>query len=289
MAALLGVSVAAIATGLIPAGPRPTAAVEARLVAQAAGPSTNDRMVTKIVTTLMKRDHLSKHPLDDEISQRALDLFVESLDGMKLYFYQSDIDEFNQRRKDLDDMVAAGDVSFAYTVFNRLLKRVDERVAMVDELLKEDFDFTADETLVTDPKKLAYPANAEEAKARWRKRLKYDMLVLKVDKTAAKEDPKERLARRYHSFAKRMHQTDSNELLEMYLTAVTTSFDPHSTYMAPVSAANFQIILGLQLEGIGAQLRMNDGYTVIDKIIAGGAADKQGDLKVGDRIASVGQ
>jgi carboxyl-terminal processing protease len=287
--ALLGVSLVAIATGIIPAGPRPSGAVETRLVAQADGPSTNDRMVTKIVTTLMKKEHLTKHELDDEISQRALDLFISSLDGMKLYFYQSDIDEFNQRRKELDDMVLAGDVSFAYTVFNRLLKRVDERVAMVDELLKEDFDFTADESLVTDPDKLAYAATPEEAKARWRKRLKYDMLVLKSDKTAPKEDPKERLARRYHSFAKRMHQTDSNELLEMYLTAITSSFDPHSTYMAPESAENFGIILGLQLQGIGAQLRMNDGYTVIDKIIVGGAADKQGELKVGDRIVSVGQ
>jgi carboxyl-terminal processing protease len=289
LAALLGVSVWAIATGFIPAGPKPSGAVEARLVAQAQGPTTNDRMVTKIVTSLMKREHLTKHALDDEISQRALDLFIDSLDGMKLYFYQSDIDEFNQRRKELDDMVLAGDVSFAYTVFNRLLKRVDERVATVDELLKENFDFTADETLITDPDKLTYAATPEEAKARWRQRLKYDMLVLKVDKTAAKDDPKERLTRRYHSFAKRMHQTDSNELLEMYLTAVTSSFDPHSNYMAPESAGNFKIILGLQLEGIGAQLRLNDGHTVIDKIIAGGAADKQGDLKVGDRIVSVGQ
>jgi carboxyl-terminal processing protease len=287
--ALLGVSVGAIATGLIPAGPKPIGAVEARLVAQAPGPSTNDRIVTKIVTTLMKKDHLTKHALDDEISQRGLELFIKSLDGMKLYFYQSDIDEFNQRRKELDDMVLAGDVSFAYTVFNRLLKRVDERVATVDELLKEDFDFAADETLVTDPDKLAFPATPEEAKARWRQRLKYDVLVLKVDKTAAKDDPKERLARRYHSFAKRMHQTDSNELLEMYLTAITSSFDPHSTYMAPDSSENFDIQLRLQLQGIGAQLRMNDGFTVIDKIIVGGAADKQGELKVGDRIVSVGQ
>ena len=288
-ALLLGVSVWAVATGLIPAGPKPTGAVEARLVAGVDAPGANDRMVTKIVTTLMKREHLTKHPLDDEISQRGLDLFIESLDGMKLYFNQSDIDEFNRRRKELDDMVLAGDVSFAYTVFNRLLKRVDERVVLVEELLKENFDFTVDETLITDPDKLTYAATPEEAKVRWRQRLKYDMLVLKVDKTAAKEDPKERLLRRYRSFAKRMHQTDSNELLEIYLTAITTSFDPHSTYMAPVAAGNFKLLLGLQLEGIGAQLRMNDGYTVIDKIIVGGAADKQGDLKVGDRIVSVGQ
>ena len=98
-----------------------------------------------------------------EISRRALDLFLKSLDGRKLYFYQSDVDEFHQRRNDLDDMINAGDVSFAYTVFNRLLKRVDERITLVNELLKSDLDFQADETLITDPDKLTYPVTPDEA------------------------------------------------------------------------------------------------------------------------------
>lgn len=296
--ALLGVSLWAALGGLMPTGPRPTAAVEARPVAELAGPRPQDRNVTYIVTSLMKREHLSKHPLDDEISRRGLELFIKNLDSMKLYFYQTDIDEFSQKKNELDDMLLAKDVSYAYTIFGRLLQRVDERVALVDELLGQDFDFTADETLITDPDKLAFPKTPEEARARWTKRLKYDLLLLKAEKTAEKkegvaapsnEDPKERLKRRYHSFAKRMHQTDSNELLEMYLSAFTNSFDPHSAYMAPASSKNFDIIMSLQLEGIGAQLKMTDGYTVIDKLIPGGAAFKQGELKVGDHVVSVGQ
>jgi carboxyl-terminal processing protease len=296
--ALFGVSLWAALGGLMPTGPRPTAAVEARPVVELSGPQPQDRNVTYLVTTLMKREHLSKHPLDDEISRRGLELFIKNLDSMKLYFYQTDIDEFSQKKNELDDMLLAKDVNFAYTIFGRLLKRVDERVALVDELLKQDFDFTVDETLVTDPDKLAFPKTPEEAKQRWIKRLKYDLLLLKAEKSAEKkegvaapsnEDPKERLKRRYHSFAKRMHQTDSNELLEMYLSAFTNGFDPHSTYMAPASSKNFDIIMSLQLEGIGAQLKMTDGYTVIDKLIPGGAAAKQGELKVGDHVVSVGQ
>lgn len=288
--ALLLVSLWAAAGGLMPTGPKPSAAVEARLVAELQGPRPSDRNVTRIVTTLMKREHLSKHPLDDEISRRGLELFIKQIDSMKLYFYQSDIDEFMKRKNDLDDMVNAGDVSFAYTVFNRLLERVDERVAMAEELLKEEIDFTKDEVFVTDPEKLKYPTNAEEAKQRWRQRLKYDLLILKADKEeASKEDPKERLKRRYQSFAKRMHQTDSNELLEMYLSAITNGFDPHSTYMAPASSENFDILMSLQLEGIGAQLKQTDGHCVIDKLVPGGAAAKSEQLKVGDRIVSVGQ
>jgi len=298
LSALLGVSAWAAVTGLMPTGPKVTEAVEAKPVAEVTGPSVSDRNVTRAVTFLMKREHLSKHPLDDEISRRGMELFLKSLDNMKLYFTQADVDEFNQKKNELDDMVGAGDISFAYTIFNRLLKRIDERVALVDELLKGDFDFTADEVLITDPDKLAFPKSPEEARERWTRRLKYDLLLLKAEKTAEKkegaappsnEDPKERLKRRYHSFAKRMHQTDSNELLEMYLSAITNGFDPHSTYMAPASSENFQIIMGLQLEGIGAQLKVDDGHTVIDKLIPGGAAFKQGDLKVGDRVVSVGQ
>jgi carboxyl-terminal processing protease len=296
--ALVGVSVYVGIGGLLPTGSQRTEAVEARPVAELTGPSANDRNVTKIVSSLMRREHLSKHALDDEISRRGLDLFLKSLDSMKLYFYQSDIDEFMQKRDQLDDMINAGDVSFAYTVFNRLLKRVDERVVLVDELLKQDFDFSADEILVTDRDKLNYAKTPEEARERWTRRLKYDLLVLKAESSAAKkegaepaveDDPKDRLRRRYESFAKRMHQTDSNELLEMFLSAVTNGFDPHSTYMAPASKENFDITMGLQLEGIGAQLKLTDGHTVIDKLIQGGAADKQGELKVGDRVVSVGQ
>jgi carboxyl-terminal processing protease len=252
-------------------------------------PRAADRQITRAVTALVGGQHLSKHSLDDEISQRGMDQFLKSLDGMKLYFYQSDVDEFNKRRNELDDMLRGGDVSFAYTVFNTLLKRIDERLVMIDDLLKEDFDFTVDETLVTDPDKLTYAKTPEEAKARWRKRLKYDLLVLKGDKTLKGEDPKVRLKRRYASFARRMHQTDSDELLEMYLTSITTSYDPHTTFMSKSSLENFRILMSLNLDGIGAQLQVVDGYTVINKLIPGGAAEKSGQLKVEDRIVSVGQ
>jgi carboxyl-terminal processing protease len=254
-----------------------------------ANPRPNDRQITKAVTTLVGGQHLSKHQLDDEISQRAMDQFLKSLDGMKLYFYQSDVDDFNKRRNDLDDLVKNGDVSFAYTVYNMLLKRIDERVAMVDELLKEDFDFKTDEILVTDPAKLTYAKTPGEAKDRWRKRLKYDLLALKNDKSLKGEDPKVRLKRRYSSFAKRMHQTDADELLEMFLTSVTTSYDPHTTFMSPSSLENFRILMTLNLDGIGAQLQVIDGFTVLNKLIPGGAAEKSGQLKAEDRIVSVGQ
>lgn len=285
---LLALGVWVVGTGWVPAGLRLSGAKEPTLVTQVTAASAEDRQIARLVSTLLKRDHLTRHPLDDEISRRAFDLFLKSFDSRKLYFYQSDIDEFARARNDLDDMVAAGDLRFAYSVFHRLLERIEERVATVTQLLAEPFDFEVDETLVTDADRLPYPANAGEARERWRKWLKYEMLVLKADKSNT-EDVRQRLLRRYQSFAKRMRQTDTKELLEMFLTAICNGFDPHTSYLAPVSSKNFDIVLGLQLEGIGAQLKSVDGYTIIDKVLPGGPADKNGQLKAGDRIVSVAQ
>ncbi len=261
--------------------------------ADLAGPTASDRNITKIVTLFLQARHLSRRPLDDEISRRGFKLFIEALDPMKVYFYQSDIDEFRKYENQLDDMLKQSDISFAYTVFKRFLQRVDERVATVDELMKGNFDFTQDEELITDPDALHFPRNADEARARWRKRLKYDLLVLEADKDKKdkdkEKDPRKKIEQRYHSFARRMHMFGDSELLEMFLTAVTTGYDPHTTYMSKETLENFRILLRLELEGIGAQLQDRDGKTMVAKIIPAGAADKAGQLKEEDQIVSVGQ
>lgn len=252
-------------------------------------PTAQDRQVAKAVTSLLRRGHLSGHALDDEMSQRCLKTFLKTIDPMKLYFYQADVDRFTQNQNQLDDLLAdKGDVGFAYVVYDTLLKRVDERIAVIDELLGETPDFAVEEDMVVDPDAATYAATPEEARDRWRKRIKYDLLVLKGEK---KEGPEaiEKLKRRYHGIAKRLHQTDRDELLEMYLTAMTSSFDPHTTYMSAKTLDNFEIIMRLNLEGIGAALSFTDGYTVVSKIIPGGAADKDGRLKPEDRVVGVGQ
>lgn len=253
------------------------------------GPQRSDYGVTKAVERLTETNHLSRRPLDDEISKRALKAFLNTFDPRKLYFYQSDVDEFRKKETLLDDEVKKGRVDFAYEVYKRFLQRVNERVALVEDLLKQDFDFTVDEDLVTDPDVLQYPRDEAEARDRWRKMIKYNLLVAKADKEDDKA-ARAKILRRYRMNARIWEQTNGDELLEQFLTAITTSFDPHSTYMSPASLENFRILMGLNLEGIGAALQPDDeGYTIISKIIPGGAADKQGTLKTDDRIVSVGQ
>jgi carboxyl-terminal processing protease len=274
------------------------------------GPTDDDHNVTKAVVQLLRSQHMSKHPLDNEISHRFLDRYLKMLDPMKLYFQQNDIDGFKLRQDDLDDLTRKGDVSFAYQVFSVFLQRVDESVKLADDILKEPLDFTVDEEMITDPESTHYARNNAEARDFWRKRIKYDLLVLKAGKNkkpaatekspkddttpaeAAKaaEDPREKLSKRYHNFARRMHQYDSDELLEVYLTALSTSFDPHTSYMSKHTLENFEIEMRLQLDGIGAALMAgDDGYTVVTKVVPGGAADKDGRLKADDKVIGVGQ
>jgi carboxyl-terminal processing protease len=255
-----------------------------------AGPRPSDRRVVMSVVALLKKEHLTQHPLDDEISERGLDSFLKMLDPMKLYFTQADVAEFLEKYKDrIDDDLDKSDISVAYTVFDRFLARIDERLTTIESLLeKNEFDFTKNEEMLIDRDLLRYPADAAEAEDRWRKRLKYDLLSLKSEKVEGKEAI-ERLQRRYRTFDKRMHQTDGDELLEMFLTSVISTLDPHTTYMSPSTLENFRIQMGLSLEGIGASLQSVDGITKIMNVIPGGAADKNGKLKEEDQIVSVGE
>ena len=251
-------------------------------------PSARDRQVTLVVAQLLRREHLLNDPLDDEHSRRGLQNYLKSLDPMKVYFYQSDIARFLEYQDELDDRLKRGDIQLAYTIFSIFLERIGERVRDIDILLSEEQDFSVEEQIITDRDAAHYPKDSAEALERWRRRIKYDLLNLKADETTGHEARK-RLWRRYSSFAKRMCQTESDELLEMYLTALTTGYDPHTTFMSASTLDNFHIALRLHLEGIGAALHVVDGYTVVSKIIPGGAADKSGDLKPEDRIVSVGQ
>ena len=258
-------------------------------------PTATDRQIAQLVAMLLPRDHLSRHPLDQEMSRRALKSFLKSLDPMKVYFTQANVDAFRLRQNDLAEQVKRGDITFGYTIFKTFLARIDQRVALVDSLLKQPQDFSIDEEMVVNADATTYAKTDAEVADKWRKRIKYDLLVLKVN--TGKENPNgvtgqaaiDKLSRRYHSFARRMHQTDSDELLEMYLNSFTTAFDPHTDYMSPSTLDNFDIQMRLELEGIGAALQSEDGYTVVNKIIPGGAAEKEGHLKASDKVVGVGQ
>ena len=271
---------------------------------------SRDETIVRVVATLMNKKHLAGHPLDDEIAGRAFDSLIRSLDPLKVYFLKSDIQEFEKSRNKIDDIAKTGKMDFAISLYKTFLKRLDERIAKAHEYIDAEQDFTIDESIVKDAKKLDFPADEAEANERIRKQVKFRMLNFEADKIRAEkdkaagkqqtevqkvlsgdpnEDPRERLHRSYRTVHKRWHQLDADELLELWVSTITTSFDPHTSYMSPNSYNNFMIQMKLNLDGIGAQLTSEDGYTKLTSIVPGGAADKDGRLKPGDRITAVGQ
>jgi carboxyl-terminal processing protease len=251
-------------------------------------PGANDPHIAKAVRRHLESEHFLKQPINDAMARRWFDAFLESLDPMKIYFIQGDVDSFLQQRDSLDDLVKRGDVSFAYQVFDRFLQRVDSRLPLIEKLVGTSPDFSQPESIVIDRKATQWAKTEAEAEDLWRRRIKYELLVQKMEKTPP-EEAKDKLLRRYRSFAKRMHQMTGDELLETYLSSLTGSFDPHTSFMSPGTLENFEIGMRLQLDGIGAQLKGEDGYTTIMELTPGGAADKDGRLKAKDRIVGVGQ
>lgn len=253
-------------------------------------PGKEDRLVAELVCEFLRRGHLSRPEIDDKLAGRLLRRFLKECDPGKLYFMKGDIDEFNKQEADLDDMLRKGDLSFVYKVYERLLKRIEERQKLVEELVATKHDFTKKEYLQTDFDALTYAASDEELREHWRKRIKFDLLSQRIGKKPLPEDEaKKKVVERYQGFLKRWKQLDHFDLLEMYLSDLTTSVDPHSTYLSPTTLDSFEIAMRLNLEGIGAVLRSENGQTIVSEVVPGGAAGKDGRLKPKDKIVAVAQ
>lgn len=272
-------------------------------------------LVSKDTYRLMNQIHFSKKKFDEKLAVEGLDRFIKNLDPLKLYFTKADVEGFRGSVDDVRSEWRNGKLNLAFKVFNTYLDRVDERVALAEELIDEDYDFTRDEEMIIERDLLEFCDSNEKIKERWRKRIKYSMMLLDVEKeeaekeakkkkekTEAKDEaksevnapkertPREKLHRRYKSLRKRMGQFSDEDVTEMFLSALTNCYDPHTSYMSPSSYKDFLISLRLQLEGIGASLQStDDGLTVIRRVIRGGAAAKGKELKVEDKIVSVGQ
>ena len=255
--------------------------------APALNPTPADQRTVQIVATLLERSHFSKPTINDEISRKWCRNYIKILDPRKYYFVKADIDEFLKSENDLDDTIATGNLDFEKKVFDRFLVRSDERLANALEVLDQKPDFALEESLVDDPERIDYPADAAEARDRLRKYIKLELLSAKIGKIDDAEARKN-LVIRYRDLNRTNAQLDSVEVLERYLTALTTVIDPHSNYMGPKELEDMlNQRIRLTLDGIGASLLSIDGYPVVQDVVAGGAADKDGRLQPEDKIVGV--
>ena len=235
--------------------------------------------------------HYHGQTIDDSLSERYLDQYIDQLDPIKGYFLESDIAEFGRWRTTLDDLAKRGDVTPGFIMFNRLRERATSQLTGIIALLEDPeyrFDLTTDETIVLDADKRDWFVSAEDASLFWEKRLRDSMIRLILnDKEVDKA--RELLIKRFKNQIKQYEQRDSQDVFQNYVNALAKLYDPHTAYFSPRTTENFQINMSLSLEGIGAQLTTEDEYTKVIRVIPGGPADLQGIIQAEDKIAGVAQ
>ncbi len=244
--------------------------------------------VSALTRRHLGRYHYQPRPINDELSQQMFADYLENLDPAKSYFMAADIDYFRRNENRLDDFLRRDDASPAFEIFNLYRQRVGERLEHVKEILKGDFDFTVDESLMVDREEADWAVNEQELNDYWRKRIKNDWLRLRLaDKEP--EDIRETLATRYDELQRRITELDSNDIFQLYLNSYLSVVEPHTSYLSPRSSDNFEIAMSLSFEGIGALLGSEGEYIIIRSIVPGGPADLDNRLQPGDRIVGVGQ
>ncbi|MBW8367597.1 MAG: carboxy terminal-processing peptidase [Arenimonas sp.] len=227
-------------------------------------------------------------PLDDALSMEIHRRYLESLDSQKLFFTQADITRFDAYRTRHDDAIKNQQLGAAYDIFTTYVKRVDDRVAYANRLLAKPFDFSTDDSWAYDREDVAWAASGAELDAAWLKYVKNDALRLKLA-GRSQDEIRKTLGKRYAGLAERVHELRADDVFETFMNAYATSIDPHTSYMSPRSAENFNMQMRLSLEGIGAVLQRQEEFVVIRTIVPGGPAGTNGKLKVGDRVVAVGQ
>ncbi|WP_426701021.1 carboxy terminal-processing peptidase [Rhodanobacter sp. Col0626] len=247
-----------------------------------------EAQAAQLSARFLTRFHYDAQPLDDAMSARIYTAYFKLLDSEKVFFTQGDMAKFAPLKTKLDDAIWNQDMSAPFSVFNLYVQRAVERMTYARGLLKQGFDFAADENYTFDRKDADWPKDQAELDDLWRKRTMNDWLRLKL---AGKPEAEIRktLDKRYASYIERVKQLDGEDAFQSFMTAYAETTDPHTDYLGPRAAENFDIQMKLSLEGIGAQLQARDDYTVIFNLVPGGPAIKSGKLKSGDRILAVGQ
>ena len=254
-------------------------------------PDRDEVIASLNVVELLKRHHYSKPPLDDARSAIIYDSYLKLLDPSRSYFLASDIAEFDKWKFQFDDFLKSGDLNPGFTIYKRYLDRVKSRLDFaLGELNKgvDSFDFTTKETLQIDRKDAPWLKTEAELNDLWRKRLKDEVLRLKI---AGKEPSKiqELLTKRYKNQLSRLDQTRSEDIFQAYINTFAMSYDPHTNYLSPDNAENFDINMSLSLEGIGAVLQSDNDQVKIVRLVPAGPADKTKQVAPADKIIGVAQ
>lgn len=250
----------------------------------------NDELREDVYQTLyhLRLQHYTPNELNDDYSARTLDSYLELLDPNKVYFTQKDVDALEVYRYEIDDLLKKRDAELAFDIFKVFRQRLSERTAKILQLIETDFDFTLDESLNIDRDSYVWSASQQDLDEIWRKRIKNDTLQQLMSETPL-EQIRENLNRRYQRQRDVIYQLKADEVFEWFMNAYAREVGPHTQYMSDLTTENFRISMSLSLEGIGAALQTEDDYTLVNRILPGGPAERSGLLGEEDKIIAVGQ
>jgi carboxyl-terminal processing protease len=249
---------------------------------------TQHATVSERVTSRFTRSHYRQFDLDENFSAKIFDRYLNLLDYSHNVLLASDIEQFVSRKKQIGDELRTGKLDVFYDLYNLAQKRRFERYQYALKVLEKPMDFTGNDTFNLDRSKSPWPASVAELNTLWDGKVKFDELSLKLTGKTDQEI-RETLTKRYQFAIRRLAQSNSEDVFSLAMTAFAHEIDPHTNYLSPRNTEQFNTEMSLSLEGIGAVLQMDDDYTVINSMVAGGPAAKSKAITVGDRIVGVGQ
>jgi carboxyl-terminal processing protease len=270
-----------------------------------------DKLLIELLTFVIEKGHYNPANIDDTFSKGVYKDYLNALDPSKRFFLQSDIDEFSKYETQIDDFIREKDLTFFDLTYTRLIKRMDESKSYYKEALAEPFDYKKDESFNTDYETMPYSKTTKELKEKWRLQLKLSALSslvekqkLEEDKLKNKETGKKSDPKTYEQLEKETRETTLNSLndnytfmadldrddwFSVYVNAIASRFDPHTSYMAPNEKDRFDVSMSGKLEGIGARLQKKGDFTEISELISGGPAWRGKQLEAGDVVLKVAQ
>lgn len=241
------------------------------------------------VARWLEQGHYTRQKLDEATAEKFLQTYLTMLDYNKLYFTQKDVDDFTAKYgKTLGDNVLRGDVSPARDIFGRFKERVDARIASNKKLVQKDYKFDSNRSVEINRQDAAWPKDQAEADQIWQDRIEAELLKEQMAEVKLRS-PQETVTKRYDQVLRNIHEMDDEDVVKGFLTSLAQTYDPHSEYLSRSDLENFQIQMKLSLVGVGAVLASEDGYAKIKEVVPGGPADRDGRLKMNDRIAAVAQ
>lgn len=270
---------------------------------------TKEKNIQHSLVNVLINGHYDQRSVDDVLSERVFDLFIERLDVYKRYFVKTDIENFEKHKRRIDDQIKTGEFEFYTLVSNTFQERYNFIKNNYKGYFEKPFDFEVEEELETDPDKSQFASDTLALKDLWRRYIKYQCLSRIVDQMNIQEkaiekndtsvkiktfeeiekDVRGKVAKTMEEYFKNMDKISNDDKVEFYFNCIANAYDPHTEYYSFKEKEQFDIQMSGKLEGIGATLQVKDSYVKIAELVPGGPAWLQGKLKNGDLIMKVAQ